>query len=120
MVFTMVIDVSGWLKLHEGKMMFTLDNPDSRLQYYITSWEDVLEWPFKTPSKMDINHFSNCLANLRSRTDTFSIITSAVDHYFNRVTWIRNQDHFNTQEDVGLRAIKKKIEWILQFTDGSF
>lgn len=39
MIFTMMIDTSAWLSMHEGKMMLVSDNDVSALQYFITSWE---------------------------------------------------------------------------------
>jgi len=42
MIFTMMIDVSVWLNMHDGKMMFDSDNDASTLEYFITSWEVFL------------------------------------------------------------------------------
>lgn len=75
--------------------------------------------PFVTPEPLSVNHISNVLSNPRSRTDMFSILASTTDHLFNRVKWIRYQGVDNPQEDIGLVALKKKIEWIFQFVDGT-
>lgn len=75
--------------------------------------------PFVKPDTFAVNHISSVLNNLRSRTDMFSIISNTLDHLFNRVKWIRNQGVPNPQEDIGLVSLKKKIEWILLFVDGT-
>ena len=76
--------------------------------------------PFVTPELLSVTHISNVLNNQRSRTDMFSILSSAMDHLFNRVRWIRLKGVDNPQEDIGLVSLKKKIEWILKFIDGNF
>ena len=74
--------------------------------------------PFETPDSVVVNHISTVLNNIRSRSDVYSIISNTLDHLFNRVIWIRNQPDTNLIEDVGLKALKKKIEWILHFVEG--
>lgn len=41
MILTMMVDVTTWLNMHQGKMMLDSDNESSALEYFITSWEVV-------------------------------------------------------------------------------
>ena len=60
--------------------------------------------------------------SIRSRSDTFSIMINAVDHFIGRISWARDQSELNEykkltalQDDPGLIAMKKKMEWLIRF-----
>lgn len=77
---------------------------------------------FVTPSNGDVTQLVNVLINTRSRTDLYAIIIDALDHFIGRITWVRDQAEdekmdgsFSLLDDPGLKAMKKKIEWLMRF-----
>jgi hypothetical protein len=129
LIFTMLIDVKPWLALHDGQMLFEcrdVNDAISDMEYFILSWEDILEMPFTAPAQVDSQRFVEGLAKIRTRSDTYSIMINTLDHFLGRILWIRNEaetkeagnDVAHLTEDPGLKAMKHKIEWILRFVLG--
>jgi hypothetical protein len=124
-IYTMMMDVTPWLTLHDGQMLLdsrAKNDAFSDAEYFIMSWEDVLEMPFVTPSPQETNYLISVLVNMRSRSDLYSILLDALDLFMGRIVWIRDQadarksaGSLSLQDDPGLRAMKKKLEWLMRF-----
>ncbi|KAL2911807.1 Serine/threonine-protein kinase tousled-like 2 [Polyrhizophydium stewartii] len=115
---TIMIDVTEWLVLHDGKIIFLEDFHSSDAHnLFIDAWEDMFTRPYVTPHPDEQRRLFGLLRNTRTRSDLYSHVIKFINEHVSRMLILQKPLERNEIIIVHpqIKAMKLKAEWLMRF-----